>query len=364
MNGALVILLIQVVVVQGLVTAMLALLPRFMRPDVFFAVTVRPEFVQSAEGLRIRRQYQRRVVVNGCGTIALALALFAVLGDMGLAMVAAAGTSYLVGVTIWAFVSGRRQVLPHAVAPTSVREAGLAPRKGLPVGLGALWVGPFVIIAAAVAFLALRYDALPEQIPMHYNAAGQVDRYVAKSIGAVFAMPMVATVTCLLMALITWSMGRGMKRARATGPTAVREAGMLRLTVTILLVVQYFIAMLFSAIAVVAVLPPEQAGKWAMILAMVGSVGMLGLITAILMRYRGAMAPVAGNGAPVGDGTPDSRWKWGMIYYNPDDPALWVEKRFGIGYTTNMARPAAWVLLGGVVLSLVAIVALAVWAGK
>jgi len=36
-------------------------------------------------------------------------------------------------------------------------------------------------------------------------------------------------------------------------------------------------------------------------------------------REKAAEAP--------GDGTPDSCWKLGLFYYNPDDSALFVEKR-------------------------------------
>ena len=50
--------------------------------------------------------------------------------------------------------------------------------------------------------------------------------------------------------------------------------------------------------------------------------------------------------APVGDRTPDSAWVLGMLYVNHDDPALFVEKRFGIGYTLNFGHPLSWVLLG------------------
>jgi uncharacterized membrane protein len=60
---------------------------------------------------------------------------------------------------------------------------------------------------------------------------------------------------------------------------------------------------------------------------------------------------------PVGDHTPDDAWKWGLIYYNPDDSALIVEKRFGLGYTFNFANRWAWVLLA--VLLLPAVLALA-----
>jgi len=41
---------------------------------------------------------------------------------------------------------------------------------------------------------------------------------------------------------------------------------------------------------------------------------------------------------------PDSAWS-GVFYSNPDDPALFVPKRFGIGYTLNFAHPWAWAVL-------------------
>lgn len=34
----------------------------------------------------------------------------------------------------------------------------------------------------------------------------------------------------------------------------------------------------------------------------------------------------------------DRHWKYGSFYFNPDDPAIFVEKRFGIGFTINWAR--------------------------
>ena len=62
-----------------------------------------------------------------------------------------------------------------------------------------------------------------------------------------------------------------------------------------------------------------------------------------------------------GDGTPDSCWKLGLFYYNPGDSALFVEKRIGIGYTLNFARPVAWALMAMTLLIPPAIVALVAW---
>ena len=53
---------------------------------------------------------------------------------------------------------------------------------------------------------------------------------------------------------------------------------------------------------------------------------------------------------PVGDRTADRYWKAGLFYVNRDDPALFIEKRFGVGYTINFGRPGSWVILGLIVL--------------
>ncbi|MCR5624551.1 MAG: DUF5808 domain-containing protein [Lachnospiraceae bacterium] len=59
----------------------------------------------------------------------------------------------------------------------------------------------------------------------------------------------------------------------------------------------------------------------------------------------------------------DDNWKYGMFYYNPNDPRLNVEKRAGLGATVNMAHPVGKVLLGVMALSLVVLVLSLVYIG-
>jgi len=55
--------------------------------------------------------------------------------------------------------------------------------------------------------------------------------------------------------------------------------------------------------------------------------------------------------------TPDECWKLGQFYYNPQDPALLVERRFGLGYSPNFAKPLSWIVV--TVLVIVPIIVLA-----
>ena len=45
----------------------------------------------------------------------------------------------------------------------------------------------------------------------------------------------------------------------------------------------------------------------------------------------------------------DKYWKAGLIYFNREDPAFFVEKRFGIGTTINFARPKAVIIFLSVI---------------
>jgi len=48
-----------------------------------------------------------------------------------------------------------------------------------------------------------------------------------------------------------------------------------------------------------------------------------------------------------------------LFYVNRDDPALFIEKRFGVGYTLNFGHPGVWIGLAVLVAVTVAIALLA-----
>jgi uncharacterized membrane protein len=46
----------------------------------------------------------------------------------------------------------------------------------------------------------------------------------------------------------------------------------------------------------------------------------------------------------------DRYWNAGVFYNNPDDPALFVPKRYGLGWTMNFGHPQSRLVLIGVIL--------------
>jgi len=45
----------------------------------------------------------------------------------------------------------------------------------------------------------------------------------------------------------------------------------------------------------------------------------------------------------------DRYWRVGLLYFNRDDPSLLVPHRFGLGWTLNLARPAAWAIVAAAI---------------
>ena len=89
------------------------------------------------------------------------------------------------------------------------------------------------------------------------------------------------------------------------------------------------------------------------------AVGLLVVIAVLLRSGQGGFRLAAdgidsggptdpGKRAGLADRDDDRFWKGGLIYVNRDDPALMVGARFGVGWTFNLANPAAWLFLSAI----------------
>jgi uncharacterized membrane protein len=125
---------------------------------------------------------------------------------------------------------------------------------------------------------------------------------------------------------------------------SARQAGMAQIFVAVM----YFLGALFSGIGVSPVLriPPAV---------IVAGVAGLGAIVLVAQR-RQWQAPA--------EITPDECWTLGGIYNNPNDPALFVQKRIGYGITVNFGHRLAWVSLAGFFGGVAALIGNLVWAQR
>jgi uncharacterized membrane protein len=297
--------------------ALVFAIPNMTRRDLLFAVPVPPDFRESRAGRHAISTFRTTIaVVMVAGVCALLLSpaklLNATMAAVWLAVFLTGGISFY-----WQ----NRRLAPATVQFTRSREVELtATPEELPQ-FAWLAAGPFMILGAAAEFLYRNWSRIPGRFPMHWGAGGQPDRWAERSTKGVYGPLFFGAEVCawlLIMALAGWF---GSRRSRSR---SVMLGGMIA--------GQYVMGLLF---ALIAVQPLLGIPVWVIALAPMGI--LIPLIILLIRKMSEAEGPI--------DPTPNECWKGGVFYYNPNDAALFVEKRDGWGYTFNFANRRSWALL-------------------
>lgn len=196
---------------------------------------------------------------------------------------------------------------------------------GTRLWIGILGVAPFGLLVAKAVWLWSNWEVLPAKYPVHWGIHGP-DRWVYKSPGAVFGMVLLVGLVCasLVGAAAGMAFGMGTSVAEAIErPRKIGIAGMLALAVLIALA-----------------LPPVNGWLSVPYAGLgIGAIAFAMVIALIAAKSGGECEP-AGLTAHSAEA-----WKWGLFYYNPGDPALFVEKKHGVGWTLNFANRWSWAYL-------------------
>jgi uncharacterized membrane protein len=214
---------------------------------------------------------------------------------------------------------------------SDVREASveIGPER-LPGALAQ--AGPFLILALGALWLRLRWDDLPARLPIHWNWRGEVDRYVSRSVVGASLPLLLGVVLSLVMLAMQFGLRRGAPRGGMRAPT-----------IKVLLACEYLAALVGCGI-LASVL---TAGRllWPVL-------ALIFVAVLLLLGFTASLARGIEKAPPRNPGA----WH-GPIYRDRNDPALFVPKRSGLGYTFNYGNPFA-VLLTVVLLAVPLLLAL------
>lgn len=298
--------------------AILVLLPNITRRSLLFAVPVAAGFRETAEA--------RRAI----GTFRWAVAIAVAVGLLALAAVATVTVSLLatialLAVTSLAYYKANRLVAPFAVRSDGTRSVVLsqAPER-LP---RFVWFGvaPFVVLAVAAAYLYMHWSQIPLRFPIHFDLNGTPNGWAVRSVKGVYGPLFFGTELC------AWFVICGL-----AGWFGARRTDLRLSMLEILLAVEFAMSSLFAGIAL---LPLLAIPVWVF-----PAFSLCLVIPLVAFAIKRSSEP-----SDPPEKTPDECWKGGVVYYNPNDPVVFVEKRVGFGYTMNFANPWAWALMGGLV---------------
>lgn len=218
-----------------------------------------------------------------------------------------------------------------------------------------------VILIGCAVLAAVYWESIPQQIPTHFNAAGIPDQYAAKSLVSVFALNLLQALMTALFVGLHLSIGRTRQNLDPSDPAgSLRKQNRFRGANAYVL---YFLSLV-----VVLLLGWIQArstydfrGTLSAGYALIFALLLIALPAAFFFHvHRRGLLEVGAN-RHHGE---DRYWRGGAFYYNPQDPAFMVEKRVGLGWTFNFARPLSWLVMSASVLLPLAAVAAAMWASR
>ncbi len=218
------------------------------------------------------------------------------------------------------------------------------------------FIWQFVIIVIPVILAFAFYDRIPQQIPVNWDSNFEVNRTVTKSVWTLLALPGIQLLMIPVFNFSNHAIVRSKQRLSPLDPKKASEKSrrfreawsnvLFAVTIATQLLMSFLF--LFSMFG-------QDLNQWlffgAIVVYLLFAAGSPLYLT---LKYGQAGEKLLGEDEQYYvDPDEEENWKFGLIYFNKEDPSVFVERRFGVGSTLNLAQWEAWLFVGGLVLFIV-----------
>lgn len=180
---------------------------------------------------------------------------------------------------------------------------------------------PCLAALALAAALPYLLAGLPDPLPTHFDARGRANGWTPHAAfpWIAFGLPAFAWVLLLLTSRAfvgTEQDPDGLKSSAMAPLRGLLATGLLGLMGSVLLIPRFGFKVLW---------------------------GMLALFLLLLVLGVALMVRELKRSVPLDEQA--ELYRWGVFYVNAEDPAIWVPKRLGLGWTLNFAHGLSWFIL-------------------
>lgn len=347
-----------------------AYMPYLMRKKICFGIRIPENAFDDDAIVDVRHRYTRQVLIGAAIIILASIIVGAVFGVEATIYLQSAFVIGYILIVYSAYIRAWRQIkaikadrkwLENA---TNIAIATTGTEK-INFSANPLWFLVHIMVLAITVLVGFAlYEQMPEMVAMNYDLTGNPTSYVTKSIQLVFFAPAIQFFMLLLFGFIYVVI---LKTKRNIDEDRIEESieqnnvfknRWLMFTLYGGLVMEAIF--LFMQLTFVGVITDINMIFY---VTMVGVAIMIGMIVVIAIKtgQSGHRVKLTKNDktGEVINRDDDKYWKLGMFYFNKEDPSIFVEKRFGIGFTNNFGHPVSWIIL----LALIAIIIASTWAG-
>ena len=191
---------------------------------------------------------------------------------------------------------------------------------------------PYIITILVAIYMATKYSTIPDIIPTHWGLSGAPDAFSKKSVFSVFStfiMSIGFGVIIYISSIQSLKSRAKLNTENISQNKSIHLYYLNKLAITFLVLnigcQVLFIAILFATINASNI---NTYIMWSTTIAMI--------VAAIYQTYLYYKLPSKSKTAVYSVDDDDSNWIFGTFYNNPNDPSLFVQKRFGVGWTINI----------------------------
>ncbi|MEK9199568.1 DUF1648 domain-containing protein [Ureibacillus sp. 179-F W5.1 NHS] len=331
-------------------------IPYLVKKTVIFGVTIPEQYMNDGAIKKLKKQYAIAValisivLLTGYSVWSLTtepqeeqMAIIGMLMEFGI---------LLISLSLYIYYHGKTKQLKiqHKWVEhlKQVKVTDLSVRKEDEMLPWYIYLLPIITTLGLMSYTIFNYDILPQQIPTHWGPSGEPDAFTEKSpLSAIQHTLLLLIMQLMFLGVHVATKNSGIKLSASNLAASKNRQLTLRKYSSWFLFFVMLACTILMSFYQLTMIHPEFA---------VGSIKIILPFAFLFIVLAGSLifALKVGRSDKKIEGTIDEKimevdedqyWKGGMFYFNKNDPSIFVEKRFGVGWTINFANPVGYLIV-------------------
>ncbi len=209
-----------------------------------------------------------------------------------------------------------------------------------------------IIIFITLLITFIFYNQIPSKLPIHTDLSGNIT-YENTSIKTLLLIPGTQIALLILFVFLNLVIKHTKQQVSVVNPERSKQQNIIfrKRWSAYLICTSGLTEVLFMYIQLTFIFPTINVYTDIVLFSYLLLILLGTLILAIFTGQGGSRIKLNKETLEqVIDRDDDQYWKLGQFYFNKDDPAIFIEKRFGVGWTNNWAHPLSWMAVIAILL--------------
>lgn len=342
-----------IILIYFLVLILQLFLPVLGRKEVLFGVRI-PEAAQRSNSAKgIRKIYYILIICFSLPiTLFLAYVSFKNTAFIALSILCFTFISYIIFFYCHNLAAKYKMTIKSSNKEVTTIDLAFSKTRASKALISPWWfLIPFAIIIVNLIISYAYYPSIPNTIVKHYNASGIADIFVKKSPKVIFNMPLVMLILTVIMFVSYKVIGWSKQQLSSNNPeeSLKKNKRFRHMWSLFFLIMSIFLNLLMTFINFLTLGLIKINHTGIVLVPMIISIVII-LLTILLSFYTGQggsriKVKEPSKTLPSSERNDDKFWKLGLFYFNKEDPSIFIEKRFGVGWTVNFGRPFTLIII-------------------